>query len=339
MEGQKKGGCCSSILMLAVAVFAAFIIYLEHNTIGLNLLNFAEDHLDMPITDGQQAWIESETDPVWQLKEDATVITEDMVLPDYEAELIEKGDHIINILLIGQDRQEGQLRTRADTMILCTINTRDKTMVLTSFLRDLYVKIPDWNGDAYLDNRLNVCYAYGDTGLLNKALKQNFGVQVDHNIVVDFDSFANVVDYFGGVSVYLTKEEAAYMGHGLVEGTNRLHSEQALQFVRIRKLDSDFGRTDRQRRLLQGIYNYVKDMNHTQLMKLARGVLPLVSTDMTNNELAICIGKIQDVLPELTVTSQCIPAAGTYQDVYIREMAVLLPDLDANNAILKETLE
>lgn len=337
---QKKPGCCSIILIVALFVFGAMYVMAEKDSIVRSLGHAAEDIASVPVDESQIDLIEQETDQFWTVPEDAEVITDaDATLPPYEAELVEKGDHIINILLIGEDRRENESRARSDSMILCTINTRDKTLVMTSFLRDLYVRIPEWEGKPRLDNRLNVCYAYGGAEMLNEALKQNFGVQVDYNIAVDMEGLKNIICYLDGIDVCLTREEAIYLGHGLVEGMNRLDAELALEFARLRKIDSDFGRTDRQRRLLKGIYSYVKDMNYVQLMGLAAKLDNWVTTDMSNNEKVIFIDRIKDILSELTITGQCIPAAGTYQDVYIREMAVLLPDLDANNAILKETLE
>ena len=120
--------------------------------------------------------------------------------------LLGESDEVINILLIGQDRRPGETRARSDSMILCTINREKKTIVLTSFMRDLYVQIP-----GYGNNRINASYAWGGMELLNKTLEQNFGVYIDGNVEVDFEQFAVIVDLLGGVPMELRADEAQYI--------------------------------------------------------------------------------------------------------------------------------
>ena len=142
----------------------------------------------------------------------------------------------------------------------------------------------------------------------------------------------------GGVDINLTSAEARVVGGGAQAGVNHLNGEQALSYARIRKLDSDFGRTERQRRLLSGMLTVLKDMNYNSRIRLMESILPLISTDMTNEEITDYMLRILPILPELEITTQYIPAAGTYQNASIRGMAVLVPDLEANTAILRETL-
>lgn len=262
---------------------------------------------------------------------------EEVTMPS-EAAAIEENENIINILLIGQDRREGQGRQRSDSMILCTINTEKKTLVMTSFLRDLYVDIPDWNGKSYSDNRLNVNYAFGGMGMLDAALELNFGVEVDHNIEVDFSGFEDIVDMMGGVDIELTNGEARHVGGGATKGMNHLNGEQALNYARIRKLDSDFGRTNRQRTVLMALFEKVRGMSLGDLTDLAESFLPLITTDMNNSDIVSYIAKIFPILSELQVTTQHIPAEGTYKGASIRGMSVLVPDMEANRQILKDTL-
>ena len=344
MEEQKKKnkGCLIAIcIMMALVLTVLGLAVAAYNSI-LNQIPRVDPENDVTLSEDEIQAIERETDAIEEIPEDATIVEmEDVTAPPEEAVLIDKPDHVINILLIGQDRRPGEGRQRSDSMILCTINTQEKTLVMTSFLRDLYVDIPDWNGRTYLDNRLNSCYAFGGMGMLDLCLKNNFGVQVDHNIEVDFSGFEDIVELFGGVSVYLTKAEADYLNSGTSkysEGVNYLDSHDALQFVRIRKLDSDFGRTDRQRRLLNGMLNSVKDLSYDQMVSLVNSILPMITTDMSNSEITGYMMEILPILSQLQVSNQYIPAQGTYSSVYIRGMAVLVPDLEANIKILKETL-
>ena len=334
---RKKIGCFATlliILLLLAVLVMGLAAYGYNNVLGkINRVDGTEPTLSQEEIDA----IENETDPPEEIS--GEYVEDEGILDDDNAALIEQSDHIINILLIGQDRRPGEGRTRSDSMILCTIDTQEKTMVMTSFLRDLYVDIPDWNGRTYQDNRLNACYAFGGMGMLDLALQNNFGVQVDHNIEVDFSGFEEIIKIFGGVHINLTKAEAKHMAYyGVKEGPNFLNPEQALFYARIRYIDSDFGRTNRQRNVLNSLLNSVKTMNTDQMTQLVNKILPMLTTDMTNADITNCMMKILPILPELEITTQHIPASGTYKSCYVRGMAVLVPDLAANRAILQETL-
>lgn len=152
-------------------------------------------------------------------------------------------DKLINILLVGQDRYVGTARQRSDTMLLCSINPETKKVSMISFLRDLYVQIPG----GYSDNRLNAAYAFGGFPLLVDAFYTNFGVTIDGCFEVDLAGFRSIVDILDGVDVTLTAREAEVVGVGSEEKLYHLNGKEALSYAQIRKLDSDFGRTQRQR--------------------------------------------------------------------------------------------
>ena len=333
---RRRIGCCGValiLLILIVMLIMGLAAYGYNNVLGkINRVDENEETLSAE----QIEAIENETDPVEEVP--GEYVEDENLTMEEDAQLIEQDEHIINILLIGQDRRPGEGRTRSDSMILCTIDTQKKTMVMTSFLRDLYVDIPDWNGRSYQDNRLNACYAFGGMGMLDLALEKNFGIQVDHNLEVDFSGFEEIIRIFGGVTINLTRAEANYLGGGLKEGSNFLTPEQALAYSRIRYLDSDFGRTNRQRNVLTSLLNSVKNMNTDQMTQLVNKILPMLTTDMTNADITGYMVKILPILPELEITTQHIPASGTYKSCYVRGMAVLVPDLAANRAILQETL-
>lgn len=249
-----------------------------------------------------------------------------------------ESDDLINILLIGQDRLPGQGRQRSDSMILCTLNTRTNTLTMTSFLRDMYVSIP-----GYQNNRLNAAYAFGGMPLLNKCFEVNFGIKIDGNIEVDFNEFQKIIDLMGGVSISLTQKEADYLNSqdstwGLVKGSNRLSGEVALAYARIRKLDNDFGRTNRQRKVLTSLINQSRSIGLSSALELLQTVLGLITTDMSNGEITRYVTQVVPMLSSLEVKTQSIPASGTYTSARVRGMAVLIPDLSENRDYLRETL-
>lgn len=322
------------ILGLILAALVGASIYFDSMLNRINRFDTSEPTL----SDQQVEEILSQTDPEDVLPEGDVIEPEDVTMPTIPAEKIETEDHIINFLLIGQDRRENQGRQRSDAMILCTLNTEKKTLVMTSFLRDLYVQFPEYNGKTYSSNRINATYVIGGMQMLNDCLKLNFGVEVDHNIEVDFSGFEDIVDMLGGVDIELTSGEAWYVGEGIPSGMNHLNGAQALRYARIRYLDSDFGRTNRQRTVLNAILNKVKTLSLTELTDLVNGMIPLITTDMSNNEIIKYLIELFPLLSELQVTTQHIPAEGTYYGASIRGMSVLVPDFEENIRILKDTI-
>ena len=174
--------------------------------------------------------------------------------------------------------------------------------------------------------------------MLDECLKQNFGVQVDHNIEVDFSGFEDIIDLVGGVDIELTAAEAGKVGGGAKAGMNHLNGEQALNYARIRKLDSDFGRTNRQRKVLTALLAQAKHMSLTQMNNLVNGIIPLITTDMSNGDILGYVMEFFPLLSDLEVTTQYIPAEGTYQGASVRGMSVLIPDMEANRQILRDTI-
>lgn len=245
----------------------------------------------------------------------------------------------IHILLIGQDRRPGEERARSDVMILCTFHKKEKQLTMTSILRDLYVEIP-----GYQDNRINAAYAFGGMELLHTTLEQNFGIQVDGTIEVDFSQFADIVDLLGGVTVDLRADEAKLINEktegNLSEGRRLLNGEQALTYSRIRSLDADgdFSRTNRQRKVLGAIIDSCKAANLKTLLRLVDDILPMITTDMSNLKIIGYGLELFPKLADLTVVSQRIPADGTYSSQMIRGMSVLVADMEEARRMIEDTV-
>ena len=249
------------------------------------------------------------------------------------------GSGIVNILLIGQDRREGEETARSDSMILCTYHRKTGNVTMTSFLRDLYVPIP-----GHHSNRINAAYSEGGAALLDDTLRENFSLHIDGNIEVDFSQFAQIIDLLVGVELELREDEAAEInketGSELAAGTQVLNGEQALTYARIRKLDADgdFSRTSRQRKVMNALVSRYRNMQWKELLPLMDQLLPLISTDMNYGKLVLLAMEIMPKLSGAQITSQRIPADGTFSDEKIDGMAVLSADLEANRQLLRDTL-
>lgn len=247
------------------------------------------------------------------------------------------GENTINIMLVGTDLSEA----RSDTMILCTVDRADKTITLTSFLRDTYVDIPE-----YFPHKMNTAYALDGFTSLNNTLIENFGVKVDGNVAINFDGFIQVVDVIGGVEVSLTAEEAEHLnnllGWSLTEGINQLTGEQALHYSRIRVLDSDFARANRQRTVITAILQKIKGLSLIEMNKLLNELLPLVSTNMSNSEIVGYGLECLPILSNVTIETYQIPAEGTYHLDWVEQdggMSVIwVDDFETNQDLLEQII-
>lgn len=322
-----------SVILLAVLIALIALIYI--NNLLSSIPRF--DEATATLSSEEIAAIENETDPEDADFTGVTIDPLDITWNTTPEELIGLEDDLINILLIGQDRRPGEGRQRSDAMILCTINAETHTLTMTSFLRDLYVQIP-----GYKDNRLNAAYQFGGMKLLNKALEVNFGIHVDGNVEVDFNGFKDIIDMVGGVDIKLTEAEANRMnsknGWSLVPGMNHLNGKQALSYSRIRKLGTDFGRTNRQRTVLTALLNKAKTMSFFQLLDFVEACIPMVTTDMSNGDIMRYALSMIPMLGSVELNTQYIPAEGTFQYATIRGMSVLLPNMEENRKLLLDTL-
>ena len=266
-----------------------------------------------------------------------------------QAETIPTGKDVINILLVGQDRREGQPRMHSDAMILCTINKTTKTLTMTSFMRDMWVYIPK-----HYNERINVPYMVGGFDLLNDTLEYNFGVSADYNVEIDFSGFMSAVDMVGGIDISLTAKEADYLnrrgnwdieenqGWELKEGINRLTGSQALAYSRIRAIGDDFERTSRQRTVLTALIDQTKELDPSQLYGLIKGVIPMLTTDMSNPQILGLALEIMPLLSDLQIVSQRIPMDGEYHFANKNGAEVIElseSEFEANKALLIEAMK
>ena len=210
---------------------------------------------------------------------------------------------VTNLLLLGIDARTMKERGRSDSMIIVTINKKNKTIKLSSLLRDTAVTIPgrDKNGDGQDDYaKLNAAYAYGGFNLLSKTIEQNFRLKIDKYVGGNFVVFPIAVDAMGGIDIYMTAKEASKVcapGQKLEDwergfkkiGTEskvyHLNGYQALQYSRIRHIDSDFNRTGRQRKVIEQLIVKAKTMSFGTLNTILNQVLPQVATNMSGDEL------------------------------------------------------
>lgn len=231
----------------------------------------------------------------------------------------------MNVLLLGTDVLNAGAQ-RSDAMLIASIGFGK--FKLTSVMRDTQVDI-----HGHGTNKLNAAYAYGGPELVMRTINETYGLNLMHYAQVDFTALAAVVDAIGGIVVpevtqpemeqvnentrksgkvfaplgYVPKELTQYGQNIALDGL------QALSYARIRKIDSDFGRAERQREVLNAIVQKVRAnlWNPVMVARLTRAVMTSVNTNMSAMEIlslgekALLVGKAE--------TFQ-LPAEGTYTD-------------------------
>jgi len=244
---------------------------------------------------------------------------------------------VTNILLLGID-DDGSSGSRSDTIMIASVDSGSGTIRLCSILRDCYVSIPGRG-----QNRINSAYAHGGAQLAVETVESNFRVRIDHCATIDMAALVDVVDAMGGVEIELTAAEAnqvnlhSHCGKTTSEGLQLLNGKQAVTYAQIRKIDSDFKRTQRQRTLINAILTKAKSLGIGELLSVAKAIAPNVATDMSSMEVATIMLR---ALPALSgeMEQMTIPADGKYKGVTIKGMSVLKLDLQANVELLHEYL-
>ena len=326
------------VLGLVLVVMLGGTVYAEYL---LGKLNYVDSSETLPtLSEAEIQALEQETEELDPEFEGDVMDAEDVDWGDGPNVQIGGEDEgsIVNILLIGQDTRTG-VRSRSDSMILCTYNTSKNTLTLTSFMRDLYVKIPGYNS-----NRINAAYAYGGMPLLDDTLYENFGVHVDGNVEVDFNQFSDIIDLLGGVEMELSSDEVYWInsnvpGANVKEGMNLLDGDEALMHARNRNnKDGDFSRTSRQRELLGALIEKYKNSKLKEMVGMLDDILPMVTTDMTKKEITTYVKDLFPMLASCEIVTQHIPVDGGYKNAVIGGAQVLVPDMEMNIEALVDSL-
>ena len=249
-----------------------------------------------------------------------------------------QSESVRNILFIGSDAREGLDGQRSDSMILFSIDEKNREIKLTSFLRDSYVYIPSKG----YNTKLNAAFNYGGAQLLMDTIEYNFGVNIDDYVMVDYDVFIDLVNLLGGITIEdVTEKEARYMREQVNRpkfkaGTNKnVDGRTAMWYCRIRYVDNDFGRTQRQRKVITSIISKATRTNPFKLVDIVKQVLPNISTNIDRNGL-LSLGMGAFSYMRYDILQQQIPAEGTWWNQRVNGQDVLKLNFEENKKILKE---
>ena len=199
----------------------------------------------------------------------------------------EKNKEVINIALFGGDGRSEKDVSRSDSIMILSIDKTHKKLKLSSIMRDTYVDI---HGHGM--TKLNHAYAYGGPELAIRTINENFNLNIRDYAFVNFDSFEKVVDTIGGVDIELNQSEVNEINKNVQgssikgPGMNHLNGKQALAYSRIRKIgNGDYERTERQRRVMQEIFDKGKNIGITKYPEVVDSVFPYVETSYSKMDI------------------------------------------------------
>ncbi len=312
--GGKKMGKTKKVLTVVgslVLVLVLATVFLVGTRPGRKVvINFAAKFVWQNIKHKEPGAVAVAIHPIFIAEEDGggIVVVPGVTVtpvPD-DAEEIRKEDYVKNILIFGIDQGDmdsvhsGSLNT--DTIMIATLNTKDKTVKITSILRDMYVELDDGVG-----RKINSIYAVGRRNnqgpeLLMHTIEDYFKIDLMGYAYVKLASFEDVVDILGGVSIELGSKEAHYLNttnyitdprnRNLKTGVNHMNGNQVAGYCRIRKVETlggatnDYGRTLRQRRVLQAIFQKYKSQSFMNLLPVTQSCLSKVTTNLTEQQIA-----------------------------------------------------
>lgn len=211
-----------------------------------------------------------------------------------------KGTDVINIALFGVDsREHSYENTRSDAMMVLSFNKKTKEAFITSVVRDSYVYI----NEDYGYQKINHSYAYGGPTLAIQTINQNFDLDIDKYVTVNFDAVQHIIDEMGGVEVEIKDYELDELNRVILEmnqegigtyeagsinkiGTQTLNGKQAVAYMRIRKVgNGDYERMERQRRVIMLTMEKALGYNKFKLLGLVDDFLPYIKTNLTSSEI------------------------------------------------------
>lgn len=301
---KKKNTAIRVICILLIIILSACLaVFLYVN----NALNQVTDDDNPQSTTESEMAMDKLIENFQPIEEtDAAQISsfQDMIKQWYRNGTPASSSRVLNILLVGEDTRGKDVLesgTRADSAIIASLNADTKQIKLTSILRDAYAYWETTPGDESTGkfDKINAAMSTGDIHTYINAVENLYKIKIDNYVIVNFTSFEKIIDTLGGVELELTSAEINEINnhqkrYGKVyiektfdgnKGTLKLTGKQALAYCRIRKIDSDNMRANRQKICLSKVFSDMKDASSVQLLKILNDMVPYVRTDMSKNNI------------------------------------------------------
>lgn len=257
---------------------------------------------------------------------------------------------LVTIALLGTDFSQNELYGNhygaADSTMILGIDKKNNRVKLFSLMRDMYLDLPDGSGK----QNLNYTMAYGGPELILKTINTNFNLTVDKFISVSLHTLPTIIDKLGGVELTITNEELNYINSYIANidkengtttdkitsaGTYNLNGTQAAAYCRIRYTEgSDYKRSERQRDVLEALFNKFKDSSIPELVSIMDDILPLVTTNLTNSEVISIASTVLGMgIPEIEQSR--FPLDGKSETIYTDMLHLTIDTEETTNDIHK----
>lgn len=303
---KKKNTAIRVILILLIIVLCAGIgVYWYVNNI---LETVTDENADKQTNVSQMKMDErvESFDPIEEADASEIGSLQDMIKKWYKNGTPASSSRVLNIMLIGEDTRGKKVLesgTRADSAIVASVNLDTKQIKLTSILRDAYAYWETTPGDESTGHfgKINGAMSTygGDIHTYISAVENLYKIKIDNYVIVNFTSFEKIIDNLGGVELELTSAEINEINnhqkrYGGVyidktfdgtKGTLKLSGKQALAYCRIRKIDSDNMRANRQKICLSKVFSDMKNASSVQLLKILNDMVPYIRTDMPKSNI------------------------------------------------------
>lgn len=239
-------------------------------------------------------------------------------LPDED--IVSSAD-VVNILIIGTDeRSVGfDYKSRADTIMMVSLNNANGKIKLISLERGMTVKIP-----GRMDDLLTNTFRYGGPDLLISTVRLHLNVDVDKYVRINMQVFQKLIDEIGGVDITLTEEEVYGLNtknfntweldREVSVGINHLNGYEALQYARLRWIDDDAHRTERQQNVIEAVKQKIKEMSIIDLAEVAEKCLPYVQTNLSSLDFVNLLISVPNFI-DSDFEEMTIPKSGTYANL------------------------
>lgn len=288
----------------------------------------------------------------------ATIATIPELESSYADGELLQNSKVLNVMLFGEDNSKGSNYGRSDTMIMLSIDNVHKKLKMTSFQRDTYVYIP-----GYGYNKINASYTYGGPTLSIQTIEANFGIKIDRYAVVDFNSFKQIIDTLGGVDMELTQDEIDYINYQMYKngqsdewstikdepGIVHIDGQEALWYARNRGLSvgedgneigidgDDWSRTSKQRKLLETIFESMKDADLGQIVSIVSSIGPLITTNFKKDEITALVANALTYL-QYDIEQYYIPETGywAYNDNTSAGSVIEITDMEGQRLAFAE---
>lgn len=351
--GKKIGRAALIILLIIVLLIGAVAAF-----VWSKLGKISYDDGSYKETIAPTVAVDMQTEPTDILIEATTAVTEaptepeaivnmdDLTMetaPNYSSGELFKDKDVMNILLIGSDeRTEGFTdNSRSDLNLLVSINKAKKTVKLVSFSRGIAIKMLDGPYKGSYEWLTNAQRWAGPEAVM-EAMEDAFKIELNRYVRVNFNSVVEIVDAMGGIDIEMSEAEVKFFNNkwdtNYVAGMNKLYGRSALLFARLRGVDDDWHRMERQRKCILAVVNKLKGSSFSELNDLCDLALSMIRTNLTKMEIAELILYSPKFL-ESEFDQMTIPLENSYSGMKVFSGAGgWALDYDKNNKALHEFL-